>query len=223
MIPFAKSQDIRAYAGVLEPEHLTGSAEAGNHLIQNEQDTIAIADFTHALQVAVRGMKNAAASDRRFKNDGSNGIRAFHSDHAFELVRAARVQPPRRHKTSSGSGPAELHAGTRGRAARSSLARRLSRRGERPHSKAVVRTVTRDNFVAVLPGVLSPCILPGHLERSLHCLRAAIQEENTTKLRREQACQAPSQLRPRRMRLGEWVVRQQRHLLGTASTISRRP
>src|SRR5689334_15863229 len=85
-----KSQDIRAYAGVLEAEHLTGSAEAGNYLIQDQQDTIAIADFTHAFQVAFRSMKYAPASDRRFKNDGSNCVGAFHADHAFELVRACQ-------------------------------------------------------------------------------------------------------------------------------------
>jgi len=55
---------------VVEREHAAGSAEAGLHLVDAEQRSVAAAEFLRALEVAIRRKEWAVALDRL---DDENG------------------------------------------------------------------------------------------------------------------------------------------------------
>ena len=51
--PLRDAEDVGHDVPVLAREPLAGAAEAGHHLVEDQQDAVAVADLAHALEVAV--------------------------------------------------------------------------------------------------------------------------------------------------------------------------
>ncbi len=67
-------------------KHAAETAEAGNDLIGNEQNIVAIKNGLNLLPIASRWRNDTTGAQNRFTNEGSNRIRTFCKDHFFELV-----------------------------------------------------------------------------------------------------------------------------------------
>ena len=52
--PLRDAEDVGDDVPVLAGEPLAGAAEARHHLVEDQQDPVAVADLAHALEVAVR-------------------------------------------------------------------------------------------------------------------------------------------------------------------------
>jgi hypothetical protein len=79
--PFGKAQQVGNDAGLLASEHRTGAAEAGEHLVRDEENTVAGAKLADPME-EFHGMDNHAASalQKRFDDDGSDAIAALGKD-----------------------------------------------------------------------------------------------------------------------------------------------
>lgn len=80
-------QDVRAHAVVLDGEHLARAAEAGLHLVGDEQDVVLVADLAHALQVRRHHGDVAALAEDGLDEDGGRvGRRRLAQQQQFELL-----------------------------------------------------------------------------------------------------------------------------------------
>ena len=70
--PLGQHHDVRLDAEVLDGEHLAGAAEAGLHLVGDEEDAVAVEDFLDALEVAGRRHQDAALAHHRLGDEGGD-------------------------------------------------------------------------------------------------------------------------------------------------------
>src|SRR6266545_1776931 len=67
-----------------------GAAHAAHHLVENEQDAVAVADIAHALEITRhRRDRPQRGADDRLRHEGDDGIAAERMDLVFELLRQA--------------------------------------------------------------------------------------------------------------------------------------
>src|SRR5262249_44947763 len=66
---------------------LAGAAKAGDHLVENQQDAMLVADLAQALQVSLWWNENAGRSGDRLDETGSDRARAIHVDEALQIFR----------------------------------------------------------------------------------------------------------------------------------------
>ena len=162
-----EGDDVRAHAPVLMREHATGAAKAGDHLVENQQHAVAIADLAYAREIVVGRDQDAAARDDRLHDEGPDALDAFAEDRPLERGCAVGMVPVgvrRLGEDESGDERlvAELPLGLAGRA---ECAERI----------AVVAPIAGDDLVA--PRV--PClrvVLAHHLEGHLVRFGTAIRE-----------------------------------------------
>src|SRR5262249_58244623 len=72
----------------LTAEPPAGPAEPGDHLVEDQQDVIAVAELAQATQVAVRGRHEAAETGHRLDHDRRNRPRPLANDGLLDGVRA---------------------------------------------------------------------------------------------------------------------------------------
>ena len=70
------------------PNARAEAAEAGDHLVDDQQQVVAIADRAHALEPARRRDDHAAHPLHRLGDDGADAVRALARHHRLELVGA---------------------------------------------------------------------------------------------------------------------------------------
>ena len=95
---FGHGHEVRLDAVLLVSEPGAGSANAADNLVDMQQDVVFLADFLHALPVALGRFDYAAACGDRLKAQGANGVGAFAQDDLFDLIRGpfAKVLVPAR-------------------------------------------------------------------------------------------------------------------------------
>ena len=83
--------DVRLDAPVLEREEAPGAAEAGDHLVGDEQHVVPVADLPDAREVVVRGNDDAAGALHGFGDEHRHGVGSLAQDGPFELVRGGHA------------------------------------------------------------------------------------------------------------------------------------
>ena len=180
---------------MIAAEEFSSATRAAHHLVMDEQDAVAVADFTDPGVIAVRPDERGGrrAADR-LHDEGDHGFGIFGEDLLLQHVGVAdaalfhgeivTVAPcgGRRHRRH---GP---HHG------RESLGQRVvAGDGKRAQSPAVIRGETGDHLPALrLAGGDSP--LPGELDAGFGRFRAAGDEEYAIHALRQLAGQFPRQL-----------------------------
>ena len=79
---------------MLAGEPPSGAAEAGHHLVENEQDAVAVAHLADRAQVAVRRHDDPVRARDRLEDDGGDGFRVLVGEDLLE-VRSARADGAR--------------------------------------------------------------------------------------------------------------------------------
>ena len=75
----------------LRGKRLADSAEAGDHLVEYQQNVMPVADLAQALQVADRRQYHAGGAGNRFDDDRGDGRGVMQGDQALELVGEMRA------------------------------------------------------------------------------------------------------------------------------------
>ena len=83
--------DVRHDAPVLGGEHRPGAAEAGDHLVEDQQDPVAVADPADRRPVERVRRVDAGGGRDRLADHGGDGLRALVEDRALDLARALEV------------------------------------------------------------------------------------------------------------------------------------
>ena len=73
---------------MVRAEHGTETAEAGDHLIGDQQHVVGLQHFLDRIPIAFRRRHDAAGAQHRFADEGGNCLRPFLADQGVELVRA---------------------------------------------------------------------------------------------------------------------------------------
>ena len=84
-----EGQQIRHNIEIVDTEPLPGAAEAGHHLVGDEDDAVAVADLPHARHIAGRGHHDAGGAGNRFQDDRGDRCRALVGDESLEVVQCA--------------------------------------------------------------------------------------------------------------------------------------
>ena len=186
-VPAGKSlgddHDVRNDVEVVDPEPAPGPTKAADHLVCNEQGTVAVADLADPGEVAGRRDDAAGCRHDRFEDDAGRQFRIGPEDRLLDR-RAARqlaawMRQPQlaavavgRHRIrETGSGDKWVGAATEDAEAGAPTRRRQGADG-----RAMVGAPQRDDLVATALAVRL-VILASELDRSFHRLRAAVAEE----------------------------------------------
>ncbi len=78
--------EVRRDAETLRREGLAGAAEAGDHLVEHQQDTVLVADFPQPLEIALGRNENAGRSGDRLDEARGDVLRAVEIDEALQVV-----------------------------------------------------------------------------------------------------------------------------------------
>ena len=78
---------VRHDTEVLRRERCAEPSEAGDDLVEHEQDAVLRADFAQALQVAPGRYEHAGRARHRLHDHGGDGARVVQGDEALELLR----------------------------------------------------------------------------------------------------------------------------------------
>mmetsp|Transcript_18404 Transcript_18404/g.56478 ORF Transcript_18404/g.56478 Transcript_18404/m.56478 type:complete len:265 (+) Transcript_18404:638-1432(+) len=195
---------------MLVAEHLARAAKARHDLVENQEHVVFVADLADSLQVRVGRDQDPAARHVRLQDERRHRFRALErnrlvesSQHVVHVhVVAAAVRIRRRH----------FHEPRRFRS-EADLAFGLTGRGHRSGSVAVIRAVSRHDFVLQSIPVRS-VVLPRHLEGGLVGFRTARREVRVrAALQVQQLANLRRQLDLRRTRQRRRVVRQLAHRL----------
>ena len=81
---------------MLESEPPARAAEPGDDLIRDEEDIVAIADFTHARKVVSRRDDDAARALDRLGDERSDRVGALAEDRRLELIGRRHTEADRR-------------------------------------------------------------------------------------------------------------------------------
>ena len=87
-MPFAIVMMSGTTSQCSQANQLAGAAEAGHHLVADQQDAVAVADLADRLQVAVGRDDDPVRAGDRLEDDGGDGVRALVHEDLLE-VRAA--------------------------------------------------------------------------------------------------------------------------------------
>ena len=84
--PLGARDDVRRHAEFLRGERRAGAAEAGDHLVEDQQDAVLVADLAQALEIALR--RNQHAGRTRDRLDDHRGDRrcVVQRDQPLEIV-----------------------------------------------------------------------------------------------------------------------------------------
>ncbi len=70
----------------LRGERLAGAAEAGDHLVEHEQDAVRVADLAQPLEIALRRHQAAGRAGDRLDEAGGDVLGAVQVDEAQQVV-----------------------------------------------------------------------------------------------------------------------------------------
>ena len=74
------------HAELLRGERRAGAAEAGDDLVEYQQDAVPVADLAQALQIALRRNQHAGRAGDRLDDDGGDGRGIVQRDEPLELI-----------------------------------------------------------------------------------------------------------------------------------------
>ena len=98
--PLRDGDDVRDDVPVLAGEPAARAAEAGHHLVEDQQDPVAVADLADRLQVAVGRQDDPVRPGDRLEDDRRDRVRALVLEDLLEVRRAradrARIGVARR-------------------------------------------------------------------------------------------------------------------------------
>ena len=211
--PLGDRHQVGADPLLLAGVQRAGAAHAAHHLVEDEQDAVAVADLAHALEIAGHRRDRAqGGADHGLGDEGDDVVAAELVDLGFELFGQALaiglrrlVRAPvaifvdRRHMVGLDQQRRELLALPFAAADR-----------ERAERDAVIALAPRDDISPLRLAALDE-ILARELERGLDRLRPAADEEDVADARRRMGDQVVGQLLRRlrreeaRMRIGEPV------------------
>ncbi len=78
--------DVGRDAEALCRERLTGAAEAGDHLVEHQQDAVLVADFPQPLEIALGRNEHAGRSRDRLDEARGDVLRAVEIDEALQVL-----------------------------------------------------------------------------------------------------------------------------------------
>ena len=169
-----RDEDVGAHAPVVEPEPAAGPAEAGHHLVGDEQDPVGPADLGDGRPVALGRLNGREGRpDDRFGDEGGDRVRLRRADQAVEL-RGELLGGPQRVRAGE-AGTVRVRGRDVAEPAEPAFVRppqRLApRQVERAEAVAVVAPPPGDHDQAV-PVAVREVVRAGQLERGLDRLRA---------------------------------------------------
>ena len=86
-----EGQDIRRDTEALRGEGMAQAPEAGDDLVENQQDAVLVADLAEPLEIALGRRQHAGRTGHRLDDDGGNGRSIVQRHHALEVVRQMRA------------------------------------------------------------------------------------------------------------------------------------
>ena len=86
--PFGHRHDVGSNVETLAREGRAEAAEPGDHLVEDEQYAVAVADRAQALQIPLRRNQHAGGAGHGLDDDGGDGARAIERDQVFQRVGA---------------------------------------------------------------------------------------------------------------------------------------
>ena len=88
---FGKSNQVRADTKEIGTEGGAEATEAGDHLVEDQQDAVPCADLTQSLQVALRRHDDPGGALHRLDDDGGDVARIVQRDDALEFLGEVRA------------------------------------------------------------------------------------------------------------------------------------
>ena len=85
--PLGGGDDIWGNAKIVGGEGGAHAAETGDDLIEDQEDTVLVADGAQALQITLWRHQHAGRPGDRFDDAGGDGFRAMQGDQTFQVVR----------------------------------------------------------------------------------------------------------------------------------------
>ena len=157
---------------MLDGEPLSGSAEAGHHLVGDEHDAVLVADLPHAGHVAGRRHHDARGAGHGLEDDRRERRRPLVLDQPLQVLQRALgflllVLGVERRAVQERA--VEVHDAAAGVVV--GVAARVTGQVDRGVGAAVVRAVARQHLVAA-------GVQPGHPHRVLDGVGAAVGEEH---------------------------------------------
>ena len=86
-----RRDDVRQHAEPFRRRGITQATEAGDDLIEDQQDAVLVADFAQTLQIALRRHQNARRPGHRFHHDGGDGRRVVQRHQTLQIIGEMRA------------------------------------------------------------------------------------------------------------------------------------
>ncbi len=166
-------EDVRPGVGELGCEEAAGAAEAGDDLVEDEDDVVPVAQGPERREVVVRRDHDAGGHQDRLGDQGGDRLGAFELDHLLDEpdVGGADLGGIDVEGWAVGVGRVEMDEAGRERLVRAP-ARAPAARRQCVARHPVIGAVVREHLV--LAGIAGLAVeLAGHLDRGLDRLRAA--------------------------------------------------
>ena len=175
--PLRHRDDVRDDVPVLAREPAAGPAEARHHLVEDEQDPVAVAHLADRLEVAVRRRDDAVRPGHGLQEHRGDGLRPLVLEDLLEVRRAradrARIGMP-------GGAAVRVRVEHADDAGHPGLVRpppRVAGQRDSAERGPVVRAITRDDLVP-------PRVQPRELDRVLVRLGTRVREERHREIAR---------------------------------------
>ncbi len=194
--PLAKVIMSGIDAVALGGEGVAEAAEAGDDLVEDQQDAVLVADLAQALQIALRRRQHAGRARHRLDDDGGDGRGVVQRDDALEFV--GEMRAPFRLALGEGLLLRGCRCAAGGR--RRPAARRTTcgwRRCRRPRCRRSRRRDSRARGRSAASCEPLPRDVPvgeRDLQRGVDRLRARIAEEHVVEIARRQRRDAAREL-----------------------------
>ena len=88
---FRHGHDIRLNLVMLGGEHLAGSSKPDDHLVDNQEDSVLIADPANPIEISIRRGKGSHSLHDGFGDEGRHQVGALELDESVEGIRAGQV------------------------------------------------------------------------------------------------------------------------------------
>ena len=191
--PLRDTEDVGHDVPVLACKPLPRPPESGHHLVEDQEDPVAVADLANALQVAVGRHDDAVRAGDGLEDDRRDGVRTFVLENLLQMrcARADRTRFGMSRRAAIGVRVERPHDARHAGLHRP--ATRIARQRDSAVGGAVVGAIARDDLVAAGDHARE-------LDRVLVRLRAAVREERHGQVARRHLRQHPAQLRSRLVR-----------------------